>query len=560
MTWIWMAALWATTPDAEVVIGQKGHCLTVFQGHTVEPFDFVVRGVMQDFLGPGLPVVVVRLLGEKPEFTGVVAGMSGSPCFIGDRLIGALGYSFAMFAKEPIAGITPIGPMRAVHELPEEKRNWRGAIASRDNAFGSAQPIATPLTLVGVPGFVQEAFAPWFEARGLGPMAAGGSGTSPSSTKETLVPGDAVAVKLIDGDVNVAATGTVTTVDGNRVLAFGHPFQSLGAASLPMCKATIVNTMASAARSFKMSNPGAIVGEFVQDRLTAIAGILGSPPPMLEVQGTMHVKGELRKFRFSVARDPELTPQLLAMGLASVMSGQLEMGSRGRVIMDAQLLFGSHAPVAIHTVHSAEGDGRLFLASAMDVSSRFTPLWQSQFGVPPQAKITVDITVDVTPLLEEITSVHVAKSHLRVNERLQAEVTLRADQGPSRLFKIDVPIAPSWKNKKLSLQVMDAKAVAAKDKDLGTSPEPQNFEDILEKARHVYPTGKIYVRVVAEDAPGARVGDLQLGGVPPTAVVALGTGLGASVMKQQILWSDIIDAPGAVVGKTETHFWVARAR
>ncbi|MBI3179085.1 MAG: hypothetical protein HYZ27_05450, partial [Deltaproteobacteria bacterium] len=118
-------ALPPVLPVSEVRPGQKGECLTVFQGDHVESFPFEVRGVMQNFLGPGRDLVLVRLGGDKAEFTGVVAGMSGSPCSIDGRLLGALAYAFAMFAKEPIAGITPMGGMLDVFTLPDEKRPWR---------------------------------------------------------------------------------------------------------------------------------------------------------------------------------------------------------------------------------------------------------------------------------------------------------------------------------------------------------------------------------------------------------------------------------------------------
>ena len=155
-------------PVEEIRPGQKGECLTVFEGDVIEPFSFLVKGVMEDYLGPGRDLVMIRLLGKKPEFTGVVAGMSGSPCSIDGRLVGALGYSFASFAKEPIAGVTPIKDMIAITKLPKENRPWRlpsnstsntmwenfeagKAVASADPAHdNSMRPIAVPLTLSGM--------------------------------------------------------------------------------------------------------------------------------------------------------------------------------------------------------------------------------------------------------------------------------------------------------------------------------------------------------------------------------------------------------------------------
>ena len=75
----------------DVQRGQRGTCLTVFEGTEVEEVPFFVKGVMKDYLGPERDLVMIRLEGDKAEFTGVVAGMSGSPCSIDGKLVGALG-------------------------------------------------------------------------------------------------------------------------------------------------------------------------------------------------------------------------------------------------------------------------------------------------------------------------------------------------------------------------------------------------------------------------------------------------------------------------------------
>ncbi len=86
---------------------------TVFEGVTPEPMEVEILGVLKDAIGPGQDMILARLQGEKPEYTGVVAGMSGSPVYIDGRLVGALSYRIGQFSKEPICGITPIEQMLA---------------------------------------------------------------------------------------------------------------------------------------------------------------------------------------------------------------------------------------------------------------------------------------------------------------------------------------------------------------------------------------------------------------------------------------------------------------
>ncbi len=160
-------------PMADIVRGQHGVCHTVFEGDTIEPFAFEVKGLMKNFLGPRKDIVLVKLLGDKPTFTGVVAGMSGSPCIIDGKLVGALSYAFAKFAEEPIGGITPIDSMLDVLHLPDEVRPWRLGLAPAqawDQALSAQtpvdvradnsalRPIATPITLGEAPPAVQAYF------------------------------------------------------------------------------------------------------------------------------------------------------------------------------------------------------------------------------------------------------------------------------------------------------------------------------------------------------------------------------------------------------------------
>ena len=107
-------------PLKEVKKGLKATAWTVFQGDTPEPMDVEILGVLRGARGPGQDMILAQLHGTKPEYTGVVAGMSGSPVYIGARLLGSLSYRIGEFSKDPIAGITPIEQMLEVRDLPIE--------------------------------------------------------------------------------------------------------------------------------------------------------------------------------------------------------------------------------------------------------------------------------------------------------------------------------------------------------------------------------------------------------------------------------------------------------
>jgi SpoIVB peptidase S55 len=81
-----------------------GVAYTVFEGVTPEPMEVEVLGILKNANGPKGDIILVRLGGKKAEYTGVVAGMSGSPVYFDGKLAGAIAFRIGEFSKEPIAG------------------------------------------------------------------------------------------------------------------------------------------------------------------------------------------------------------------------------------------------------------------------------------------------------------------------------------------------------------------------------------------------------------------------------------------------------------------------
>src|SRR5215469_5469609 len=105
-------------PLNQVRAGMKATAWTVFSGTKPEPMEVEILGVLRGARGPGHDMILAQLVGSKPEYTGVVAGMSGSPVYIGNKLLGSISYHIGQFSKDAIAGITPIEDMLEVRDLP----------------------------------------------------------------------------------------------------------------------------------------------------------------------------------------------------------------------------------------------------------------------------------------------------------------------------------------------------------------------------------------------------------------------------------------------------------
>jgi len=116
-------------PLEEIRPGMKGTARTVFEGETLEEFGVEILGVLKSAVGPDQDLILARLRGDKVEYTGVVSGMSGSPVYVGGRLVGAISYRIGAFGKEAIAGVTPIADMLKMAGGPGVPRGGRTGTA-----------------------------------------------------------------------------------------------------------------------------------------------------------------------------------------------------------------------------------------------------------------------------------------------------------------------------------------------------------------------------------------------------------------------------------------------
>jgi hypothetical protein len=556
-------------PLESITRGQRGTCYTVFEGDTVEPFDFEVKGVMKHFLGPKRDVVLVKLLGDRPTFTGVVAGMSGSPCVLQGKFLGALAYAFSVFAKEPIAGITPIDSMQELWRIPAEGLPTRLQTTARgqDSELSVAsaaqlRPIATPLMLGGVPQSVQQEHTPWLQAHGFEPIAGAAHGSAPAGARaKTLVPGGSVSAVMIRGDVDIAATGTVTQVDHGRVLAFGHPFMGAGAVSFPMATADILNIMVSSMRSFKMSVTGPVVGEVTQDRLTAIGGVLGSHAKMIPVTGTVRTPTQSANFSLEVARDPVMSPRLVTMGLAAALVGRVDATQRGTVRSRATLSLPSPEGtklLQLTQVYAAQRDASVLSAAATDVGHAFGALWEAPFGAPPEMAVHLEVDVDPNPIEEVVEGIYLDRPRLHPGEMLQVAVRLRQrDLGlhtaaePTVTERFAVPVPRSWAGQTVQLLATAAPGAERLAGEIAGAPVPTDRADILRYLAGRRHNGQVFLLAVRK-APGLHFKVDDLSAVPPSVVATYADQPRSHATTQTLCYEARRDRPGVVHGAATT--------
>lgn len=429
-------------PLEEVKPGLAGQGWSVFAGGDPEPFDVEVLGVWEN-VSPDASYILARLSGQRLEETGVIAGMSGSPVYVGDRLLGAVAFSWA-FATDAIAGITPIEQMRRMAGEPAvpvrpgdpvaapfadllDPPEARARLRSELGALHRTTETSSGLLWTSV-GLGPEMRSLLGEAVGS-TVAAGGSG----DREGDLRPGDAVAAVLIDGDLRLAATGTVTDRFGDSVLAFGHPFLSMGDVLVPMAATEILTVMPSLANSFKIGNLGQTLGSFDRDRPSGIRGTMGLEAPTLPMKVTIQAATR-REFAMRVARIPPVAGSLVATALLGAIDAAAGMGGQQSIDLNVRIGIAGRSPLVVRQAFdgaSASLDAAVYLLSIVGF------LVNNSFAELDVTEIEVDLVRDTGPRVTRVVAAHPDRRIVSPGEMLRLAVELEPYRGDVRRHSLE---------------------------------------------------------------------------------------------------------------------------
>jgi hypothetical protein len=523
-------------PLSEVHRGLKATAWTVFSGTVPEPMEVEILGVLRGGRGPGHDMILAQLHGTKPEYTGVVAGMSGSPVYVGNKLLGSLSYRIGQFSKDPIAGITPIEQMLEVRDLPSE--NLQLASLDRTHPASPENPLApsattfqameTPLVMSG---FQPEAIRLWQEkmkGTGLDVVAAGGSGSSlntgdaysPAAAAK-VVPGSAVSLQLIRGDLEIAATCTVTYVDPKRLLACGHPILQAGPISMPMTTAEVVATLASPLDAFKIINTGEPIGAFTQDRDSAIAGVFGAQAHMIPIHISVHGDGKPRNLNIEVVDLPALTPQTVLVGLYQCLlqSNQTTMDTSyhltGKIEMDRY-------PSAPLDVWASGGEALpSSLQTAMQTFERFNRIYGNDAR---QGSIrSIDLNIQAIPkrVAVVLESARIISSDIvHAGETVTVEATIQPWHQAERNVRIPVKLPARLQPGTLRMLVSDGPTLDRTMDQPRFVPHSPDMESALAQAGSAHSADRLYVSLLVPETQAGMEGR-TLTGLPISMANAL---------------------------------------
>lgn len=513
-------------PLSQVRPGLTGTGKTCILGSGLTDFRFEVLGVMPNVIA-GRNIIVVRLSGPAVEKTGVFSGMSGSPIYIDGKLLGALAYAFP-FSKEPIAGVTPFEEMKAIFEkeenpgkpmkgiriVPPTSRNLEGILAGRDVPEGFREtdapfpglltpgspfrPISTPLGISGATPRALKAFGDLLSPLGFEPQAGAASSvaaTTPGAEPPPTVPGASVVACMIRGDLQVGAGGTVTEVDGNTVYAFGHPFMSTGGTEFPLHASEVITVVPTLSTSFKFFTTGPPIGVVRQDRTIGIQGTLGEAPRMVPVElSLLNSRGKSLKYRFETARDRQLTPLLISLGVNNFLTVEERVLGWETIEVSTDIFLKGGEEIHLRNIFCQANLAPALAAAYVAVPVQYLML----FGFPDIEieRISVFARMREELAVARVDHAWVSKVRVKPGEEIRFHVTLRHPDGTPEEEQFSVAIPENTPPGPIQIYVGDGTNLTQLDQQL----EPGLFQvtdaaQLIRVLKQFRQDGTLYVKM-----------------------------------------------------------------
>jgi len=561
----------------EIEPGDRGEWKTVISGTEIETFPLTVVGIVDSFVGPGMPIILCRANDPENTGTGPVSGMSGSPVYIDGRLAGAYAYGFPWSKEKTLIGVTPIEWMEPLYDytdtpyretqdaaLPpksavEASIGVQGDFASlRADSGSAASPISLPLPLIasGISPKTLEAIHPWLAERGLfltaGAGGGGNGGGSGNGADPKFEAGSPLSVILASGDLTIGGVGTITQRKGDRLIAFGHPMLGSGSVELPVGSAEIVDVVSNYRISFKLSNIGEVAGTLWQDSTPGIQAELGRIPYMVPIRVTSDeaikspVEGKIAEHRQFL---PFMGLIYAAQTVLTSQEGPAESTIRGKLSLAIE---GEEEPLEMSRVGIGTG-------GAMDILFSFAQIMDMVINgsqeFPRLGSIDVDFQTENEERRQILHSLRLDSGRIRADEPVRLTIITRKRNGEAEHHTVEIPLPQAAPGSQFSVFVADADALRRYDQ-IGFRDPSRSLDELLTELRQIRDNGSIYVQLLRPE-PGLRLDGQNLEQLPPSVLRLFQTSLdnpGETFLRESVVWETAIPVPGVFTGSSRVEF------
>lgn len=463
-------------PISEIKPGMKGTGKTVFYGTQIETFQVDIIDIVKGEGGIA-NFILANLSGDKiREGGGISEGMSGSPVYIDDRLIGAVSYTWEM-SEHNICLITPIQEMLKIFDLPynsnqttsQEYKINNSLYFVRENSSkiivknamennniqelaGREEiifyPIISPVIINGIRGRSFERLSSSLKKFNLNPIQGVYGiekinlqevGETPSNKIEA---GSAIGIQLARGDVNIISIGTVTYREGDKVLALGHSFLRKGEVSFLLSAAYIYYSLPNMVMPFKLGAPLNLVGKIVQDREAGILAILNSYPRIipLKIQVTNIDSGLSFQMRVQLINDYDLLEPLVSNITVQAIDNALDRIGVGTAQVEIEIK-GEREGQELFRKNMYYSSDDIAIRAVTEIPEIIDLIVNNYFEIVNLTEINIDIKIDNKKKIGRIAEIVLEDSSIKPGDYLEARIKIKPFRGEliEKMLTIQIP-------------------------------------------------------------------------------------------------------------------------
>ena len=509
----------------DVKPGMTAVVKTVLKDTTITELSVEIVSVVHG-TGPGTDLILARGIGEPLASQGVSQGMSGSPAYVDGKLLGAVSTAWS-FAKEPIFGITPARQMEreAARSLAEPASKGgsratpggpRGNTPAPRSTLGMV-PIDAPLVLSGfdprVVAVASDLLSPW------GFTVTEGGTAGHEQKGGAIEAGATLGVRLVGGDVDMTAIGTVTWVDGDQVHGWGHPFFQAGDVEMPLVTGYIHTVIPSQSISFKMGSGAEVVGTITNDRRSGISGRLGQVPRLMKFDLAVDSHGETSHYHYDLVRDRNLGPTLVGLVASSSMLAREGTVAEETIHFRQRLVLDDGRDTVVETMFT--GDQNLEQIVGL-LSQATSILVQNPFEDVMVDHIEAEITTEPGIRAAFLTEATLDDSSPRPGDTLTGTYVLRDYRGAESRERFSVPLPKTAREGRYLLLLSDASSAEQYEAERDPRAyQPESLDELLARIRRLAHTDAVHVHLYRQ-SEGVQIHGRPLADLPPSAMAVMG--------------------------------------
>lgn len=465
-------------PISEITPGMKGIGKTVFHGTQIETFQVDIIDIVKGEGGIS-HFILANLSGDKiEEGGGISTGMSGSPIYIDDRLIGAVSYAWEM-SEHNLCLVTPIQEMLEIFNLPYDNYQttaqehkisnflcFAGENVSKiimkntmeNNSFPELAdreeiifyPVVSPIIINGIKGRSLDRLNSSLKKFNL--MTIQGIGFNKNneinfqevgeSPSNKIKAGSAIGIQLTRGDVNITSIGTVTYREGDKILALGHPFLKKGRVSFLLSAIYVYHSLPNMVMPFKLGFPLNLVGKVVQDREAGILAMLNSYPRIIPLKiKVTDVSSELSyQMGVQIINNYDLLESLVSNITVQAIDNALNRIGIGTAQVEIEIK-GEREGQELLRKNMYYSSDDIAMQAIIEIPEIIDLIANNYFEIVDLTAINIDIKIDSKKKIGRIEEVVLEDPSINPGDYLEAKIKIKPFRGEliEKMLTIQIP-------------------------------------------------------------------------------------------------------------------------